>query len=279
MEMKEHSVEEIRAAMIEILTQNLRRDPSSLGGYYGNLKSSVGQHFQGQEPSPARGVVTRTYTLGGETPLSGNDSNLVLEVFWELVNLGVLCFQLEDLNRGQVVYRVTQRGREYLMGDNPYRFHDGASYAALFKSRIPNIHHVTLAYLNEAGQTYAMGCFLAAGVTLTVALEHALAQLFETIINSKRHGSLFASISEHRDPAQQLKGLLQILKTNDTVVSSTVCEDLETHLEAVVAIIRRFRDETGQPNGKSLSREDCTLLLQLFIPCCQKIYQLKEALS
>jgi hypothetical protein len=165
------------------------------------------------------------------------------------------------------------------MGGNPYRFQDGASYAALFKSRIPNIHHATLAYLHEAGQAYAVGCFLAAGVTLSVALEHSLALLFETIINSKKHGKLFASVLEHRDPTPQLKVLLQILKTKDVILPSPASEDLETHLEAVIAIIRRFRDDAGQPNGKSLSREDCTLLLQLFIPCCQKIYQLKEALS
>jgi hypothetical protein len=51
-------------------------------------------------------------------------------------------------------------------------------------------------------------------------------------------------------------------------------EDLDTNLDSIVALIRNYRNESGHPSGKVLSREQCYVNLQLFIPCCKKIYEL-----
>ncbi len=52
--------------------------------------------------------------------------------------------------------------------------------------------------------------------------------------------------------------------------------DLEINLDMISALIRNYRNESGHPNNNVLSREQCYINLQLFIPCCKKIFELKE---
>lgn len=52
--------------------------------------------------------------------------------------------------------------------------------------------------------------------------------------------------------------------------------DLDINLDMIIALIRNYRNESGHPNEKVLSREQCYVNLQLIIPCCKKIYELKE---
>jgi hypothetical protein len=66
----------------------------------------------------------------------------------------------------------------------------------------------------------------------------------------------------------------QKLDEKKQILSKEMKEDLDTNLDMIVALIRNYRNESGHPNGKVLSREQCYVNLQLFIPCCKKIYDL-----
>jgi len=53
-------------------------------------------------------------------------------------------------------------------------------------------------------------------------------------------------------------------------------DDLDINLDMITSLIRNYRNESGRPNEKVLLREQCYVDLQLFIPCCKKIYALME---
>jgi hypothetical protein len=55
-----------------------------------------------------------------------------------------------------------------------------------------------------------------------------------------------------------------------------VKDDLDINLDMILPLIRNYRNESGHPNEKVPSREQCYVNLQLFIPCCKKIYELME---
>jgi hypothetical protein len=56
--------------------------------------------------------------------------------------------------------------------------------------------------------------------------------------------------------------------------SHGIKEDIDTHLSGVLSIIRSFRNESGHPSRKIISREQRCVLLNLNIPYCKTIYQL-----
>jgi hypothetical protein len=47
----------------------------------------------------------------------------------------------------------------------------------------------------------------------------------------------------------------------------------------ILSIIRNFRNDSGHPSGKIIEREQAYILLQLFIPYCKKMYQMKDYFS
>ncbi len=49
-----------------------------------------------------------------------------------------------------------------------------------------------------------------------------------------------------------------------------VKDDLDINLDMILPLIRNYRNESGYPNEKVPSREQCYVNLQLFIPCCKK---------
>ena len=51
-------------------------------------------------------------------------------------------------------------------------------------------------------------------------------------------------------------------------------ENLDTNLDGIMNTIRNFRNDSGHPSGNRISREQCYVNLNLFVPYCKKAYQL-----
>jgi hypothetical protein len=83
-------------------------------------------------------------------------------------------------------------------------------------------------------------------------------------------------VSKERSILPKLNKFKQILDQHKGDLSSEIREDLDTNFLSIIAIIRNFRNESGHPSGKIISREQCYILLQLFVPYCKKIYHLKK---
>ena len=174
-------------------------------------------------------------------------------------------------------FRVSSYGEKLLEhNQEPYFFHDVSSYEAVIKENIPDIDDITLLYLKEAMQAFMSGCVLSSSVMLGVAAEHSFEKLLEKIAENSRYEPVFKSVSKERSILPKLNKFKQILDQHKGDLSSEIREDLDTNFLSIIAIIRSFRNESGHPSGKIISREQCYILLQLFIPYCKKNYQLKS---
>ena len=120
------------------------------------------------------------------------------------------------------------------------------------------------------------GCMLSSSVMLGVAAEHSFEQLLETIAGNSKHEPTFKSVFKERSILHKLNKFKNILDQHIADFTPEIREDLDTNFSGIIAIIRNFRNESGHPSGKIISREQCYILLQLFIPYCKKIYQLKK---
>jgi hypothetical protein len=266
----DHSYEEIRKIAIEILAEKekVTYDPSQ----YEHLKIGIAEIIQ-KRNSPSM----PNTDIYGAPHLSDHDYLLFQEIFWDLFRQGIITLGMDSSNKQFPWFRVSSYGKKLLEHtQEPYFFHDVSTYEAVIKQNIPGIDEVTLLYLKEAMQAFMSGCMLSSSVMLGVAAEHSFEQLLETIAGTPKYEPVFKSVSKERSILPKLNKFKSILDQHIGEFTPEIREDLDTNFSGIIAIIRNFRNESGHPSGKIISREQCYILLQLFIPYCKKIYQLKK---
>lgn len=262
----DHSYEEIRNCALDVLAG---RETGRYGfSQYSSLQVTVAEVFLRRE-NPGQQPM-------GESRLSGNDREIFLEVFWDLFRQGIITLGLNDSNPNFPFFRVSSAGQYILAGQQPYFFHDLSSYERVIIAHIPTIDPITLIYLKEAMQAFLSGCLLSSSVMLGVATEHSFLKLLETIENNPSHSTTYRNVFEKKTILQKFNKFKSILEQNSAALSSQLKEDLDTNLAGILSMIRNFRNESGHPSGRIISREQAYILLQLYIPCCKRIYDLTE---
>lgn len=264
-----YSYEEIRNAAIDILAGRTKINAS----HYENLKHGVGEVL--------------IYKKIGKYPdqyideiMSRSNSDIFLEVFWDLFRQGIITLGLNDLkgNREFPWFRVSAHGKKILENQDVYFYHDVSSYEAVIKQQVPNIDPLTLLYLNEAMQSFYSGCYLSSSVMLGVASEYTFLKLLEKIETSGAYKSNFKKAFDERIISKKVEAFKNKLKqdmgNNKINLPSEIKENLDTNLDGIMNTIRNFRNDSGHPSGNIISREQCYVNLNLFIPYCKKTYQL-----
>jgi hypothetical protein len=263
----DHSYEELRDVALDILAG---RERGSFGSdQYQHLKIGIAEVLE------SRSRNQRVFNA----KLSSHDSELFLELFWDLFRQGIITLGLNDDNREFPFFRVSSFGKKLIEGQNPYFFHDVSSYEKVILSSVPQADTITLIYLKEAMQAFMSGCLLSCSVMLGVATEHSFLKLLDAIEANATYNSLFKNAFSQKTILQKLNKFKNVLDQNLSILSSDAKEDLDTNFSGIISMIRTFRNESGHPSGRIISREQCYILLQLFIPCCKKIYQLIDALK
>ncbi len=269
-----HSYEEIRAAVIDILAG--REKTAYSPDQFQNLLVGVSEVMERRSMSQTQPTQGRSVpiTRGGSLTLDHNDRDLVREVFWDLFRQGIITLGINDSNREFPFFRISTTGERILNNQHSYFFHDVSTYEQLIKNEIPAIDSITVIYLKEAMQAFRVGCVLSSSVMLGVATEHTFNLLIETIENNSKHAPTYKNVNKERGILRRLNKFKSILDTQSNTLSQTIREDLDTHFAGILSIIRNFRNQSGHPSGHIIDREQCYVLLQLFIPYGRKMYQL-----
>lgn len=265
----DYTYEEIRDAAVDILAGRTR-----INAYqYEDLKNGVGEVLiykkTGKYPSQYYDNLMRD-----------SNGDRFLEVFWDLFRQGVITLGLNDLrgNRQFPWFRVSTHGKRILENQAVYFYHDVLSYEAVIKQQVPNIDPVTLLYLNEAMQSFYSGCYLSSSVMLGVASEHTFLKLLEKAQNNTAYGSDFQNaLKGKKNISQKFEAFKNRLKQEmgkNITLPDEIKENLDTNLDGIMNTIRNFRNDSGHPSGNIISREQCYVNLNLFIPYCKKAYQL-----
>lgn len=258
----DHSYEEIRRAAVDLLSGRENNSPYSID-QFASLRTAVGVVLQKRDGATD---VDQRYP-----PFSNDEHELFQEVFWDLFRQGIITF-----SDNYPSFRVSSFGKKILENESVYFFHDLSSYESIIRENIPNIDELTVFYLKEAMQDFLVDCRLSSSVILGVAIEHSLDKLYEIVGQNDTYRDHFSSVFEETLLLRKFNKFKNKLKEKHKDLSSRVKEDLDTNMDMIVSVIRNFRNESGHPSGKVLSREQCYVNLHLFIPCCKKIYDLME---
>jgi len=263
----DHSYEEIRGVAIDILAG--RERSSSHAQTFASLSKDVKEVLRKRDWLPPDAMHRES--------LSKNDEALLQEVFWDLFRQNVITLGTKgNPDQAYPFFRLSSFGKKILENKEVYFFHDLSSYEKQIRETIPDIDDLTVFYLKEAMQAFMVGCRLSSSVMLGVALEHSLNLLYDDIKQNDGHHELFSKVFQEQFLLRKFKHFRNGLNQMKKDLPKEIAEDLETNLDAVVALIRNYRNESGHPSGKVLSREQCYVNLQLFIPCCDKIYDLRK---
>jgi len=262
----EHSYEEIRKAALALLAGH--EEGQYNNDQYTNFRNNVADVLKKWDESVTG---QRSFSFSKE------DDLLFQEVFWELFRQGNITLGSEyNMSQGYPFFRLSSFGKQLIENKEVYFFHDLSSYEKQIRETIPDIDDLTIFYLKEAMQAFMVGCRLSSSVMLGVALEHSLNLLYEDIKQNDGHRELFSKVFQEQFLLRKFKHFRNGLNQMKKDLPREIAEDLETNLDAVVALIRNYRNESGHPSGKVLSREQCYVNLQLFVPCCEKMYKLRQ---
>ncbi len=264
-----HSYEEIRAVAIDLLCGRAR-------GRYGNeqfenFKANIGTVLAERR----RGQRSARYSGDGDE-LSFEDDRLADEVFWDLFRQGIITLGLDRSNQGFPWFRVSSFGKKVLEQNEPYFFHDVSSYEDAIHKAVPAIDETIMLYAKEAKQAYLSGCLLSATVMIGVATEGAFLKMLDAIEQNSTWSPTFKNVFNERTVLPKLNKFQALAEQHlMKLLPSDLKENFSTDFLGVLNMIRNARNESGHPSGKIIPREECFVLLRLFIPCCKKIYDLR----
>lgn len=260
----DHSYEEIRSVALDILA----------GRETGELEYSNFESFGSTIAEVLHRRERPSDIIMGQSFLSKHDKEIYLEVFWNLFREGIITLGLNANNPNFPYFRLSSIGEKILESGDPYFFHNVSSYEKIIIDNISDIDEVTLVYLKEAMQAFFSGCILSASVMLGVATEHSFMKLLDKVEANPNYNKKYSNVFKQRNILKKLNKFKNILDQNLDNFPPNIKEDLDTNFSSIISMIRNFRNESGHPSGKIISREQCYVLLQLFVPCCKKIYEL-----
>lgn len=268
--MTNHSYEEIRAVILDIISG--KKQVSYPPNQFRHLELGVAEILAKREDA-----TQDTGIIGSRGhPISQADKDLVLEVFWALFREGIITIGTNSANPEFPWFRLSAYGHKLIDNEQTYFFHDVSSYGARLESEVPDLDDVTRLYLQEAMQSFRVGCLLASSVMLGVAAEHTFNKLLETTANNEQHADAYKVARKATLVSRRLTKFKNVFDSKSKEYPAEIRQDFDSQFLGIQTIIKNYRNEAGHPTGKIIDREQMYVLLNLFIPYCKKTYQLMQ---
>lgn len=223
-------------------------------------------------PHPHLGTVVS----GATYFLQEDDQETVREILWNLIIERILTIGINSSNPNWPFLKLTIYGRSVINSEKPIP-HDPSGYLNRIKEEIPNIDEVIYRYLEESINTYNIGAYLAASITLGCASEKALLLLIESYTNSIRDSNKqksFYNKIQGRMIKRQYEEFSKVITTQIGILPKELSDNLTTILLGVFDMIRSNRNDAGHPTGKIIKKDQIFAYLQVFIEYCKRIYGL-----
>ena len=211
--------------------------------------------------------------------LSPNDSELVLDIVWDLFRQGIVTLGKNAANPGWPWLRLSRFG-ECALQQTPYRIHNKAGFVKALRSEAPDVSADAMVYYREAVAAFYMDCLLSACVMLSIAAESEFLRLLAVAKASDAYGPYFSRIGDSLTIRAKIARFQDAVKPVLPLLPRTATDELDNNLNIMQSLLRITRKESGQPSGAHPpSRDHVFVYLQLFIPFAEQLMQLRRQLS
>lgn len=231
----------------------------------------------------SRKIVSNPNPTGFQTfdyPLQKTDENRVREVLWDLIIERVLTIG-DYHNDSWPWLSVTAYGKKALDSTDPIP-NDPTGYLTRIKKEIPKLDNVIETYLIESIRTYNINQLLSSTITLGCASEKCLLVLIETFAQTFQDTikqTNFEKKIEGKFIKTQYDEFNKAMQPTRSQLPYNLKEPYENRLNGVFDLIRNNRNNAGHPTGKQVDKDTLFANLQVFIPYCKYVYDLKEYLT
>ena len=262
------NLEEIRSLVVQALRQPGWSQVVSLQITVGNLKAKT-QGLSEQH---------RSFSADGRAHLERGEYALIHEVIWSFIIQGILVPGFDDDNANWPFLRLTAYGQRCIEAHQILP-HDPDGYLRDFQHAAPSADPVVQEYLTEALQCFLRDLHRASAVMLGAASEKAILLLIETYAESIADPNKKAQLKGHIEKAQSIFRKYEVFEKGFANIKpqmpKMLTESTESLLRGVFDLIRNSRNDAGHPaSGILVSRDSNYSHLRLFIPYCQRIYEL-----
>lgn len=229
------------------------------------------------------GIVKNPYPGGFQTnhfPLQKNDENRVREVLWDLIIERVLTIGSYH-NDSWPWLSLTDYGKKVIGSKLPIP-NDPTGYLNRIKNEVPQLDAIIETYLIESIRTYNINQLLSSTITLGCASEKALMILIDAYKESFKDNSKKVNFSkkiEGKFIKTQFGEFDKSIRLILAQLPYKLREDYTITLTGISQMIRYNRNQAGHPTGKAVDKDTLFANLQVFIPFCKYIYDLKDYLD
>lgn len=213
-------------------------------------------------------------------PLQKRDEDRVREILWDLIIERVLTIGAYSGDTWPWL-SVTDYGKKAI-ASNPPAPNDSSGYLTRIKNEIPQLDPIIETYLIESVRTYSINQLLSSTITLGCASEKALMVLIDTFRQTFKDSSKKAAFSKKVDDKfikTQFDEFDKAIRHILTQMPYELRENYTNTLTGVFQMIRYNRNAAGHPTGKQVDKDTLFANLQVFIPYCKYIYELKDYLD
>ncbi|HZZ63041.1 MAG TPA: hypothetical protein VFE63_18055 [Roseiarcus sp.] len=267
-----HSYEELR----DIVTYILLNAQTNGVDRFDKLMEQVALAL----PKRNRGTQGREYySPGSATQLHSGDSNVVLEIVWDLFRQGILTLGLNASNPGWPWLRLSRFGEKALQ-QSPYRFQDSAGFMKRLHAEVTDLSPDAVIYLEEAVAAFYADCLLSTCVLLAIAAEIEFLRLLEVAKSSAAYGNHFSRIGDGLYIRTKMTRFQEALKPALGFLAKSATDGLENNFNVTHSIISMARNESGRsPGSDAPTRDQVYVYLRLFIPFAKQLMRLRHELS
>ena len=270
---REHSYGELREAVIEVM---LDAGHHGLNSFDGLLEKTALELDKRNELAAGP---QHFFSHGPASPLHPDDSQLVLEIVWDLVRQGILTFGVSASNLAWPWLRLSRFG-EYALRHGSHRFHNNTGFMRALRSEAADISPEAVVYLREAVTAFYTDCLLSTCVMLSMAAESEFLRLLNVAKSSKTYGRHFSRIGDGLNVGTKISQFKEAIKPILTLLPKSATDELDHNLNTMQSVICIARNHAGQPTGaRPPSRDQVYLYLQLFIPFAQQAMRLRQELN
>jgi len=213
---------------------------------------------------------------------------LVYDVFHRLLTKALL--RPEELQW----HRLSAYGEAFLSAPSASLFLEPKAYVEELRRSVPNIDHITLAYIEESLEAFGHDLLLSAAVTLGAASERAILELVDSYCAFRND----PAVTKKFEKEWSIKGKYELLKehfksTNlrrqlpaNLAAKQIQIADLDRHfvefetiIDTLFQIYRINRNDAGHPIGVTMDKDALRCNLAAFRRYAETIFGIKDALD
>ena len=202
----------------------------------------------------------------------------ITQTLWALLGKGIIYIDISQPAPENWEWCLTNAG-EKSASDEQFNPDDPERYLERLKNNVPELSSLVYQYTNEAVNCYYNESYLASAVMLGAASEAVFLELAEASIPwlEGSGDGLQVILENPRQPyVNKFREFRKRLESRKMHLPTEIADKLSITFDSLLDQYRLVRNEIGHPSGKTITREDQYISLQMFGRYLQTVYKMKS---